>query len=93
VDGVRVDFAAHAAALGCYVENVPEGSDLDQARGAYQRAKAAAVSQRRPAVMVVRVHASTWTESGAWWEVGVPAGLSGRDGYETGKATQIRWLG
>jgi 3D-(3,5/4)-trihydroxycyclohexane-1,2-dione acylhydrolase (decyclizing) len=91
--GVRVDFAAHAAALGCVVEDVPEGSDLETVRAAYGRAKAAAVRERRPAVLLVRTHPATWTECGAWWEVGVPASLSGRAGYEEGKAHQQRWLG
>src|SRR4051812_24836886 len=48
--------------------------------------------ERRPAVLLVRTHPTTWTESGAWWEVGVPAGLSGRADYEEGKARQQRWL-
>jgi 3D-(3,5/4)-trihydroxycyclohexane-1,2-dione acylhydrolase (decyclizing) len=91
--GVRVDFAAHAASLGCVVEDVPEGSDLDVVRAAYARARVAAVRERRPAVVLVRTHPSTWTESGAWWEVGVPTSLSGRAGYEVGKTHQQRWLG
>jgi 3D-(3,5/4)-trihydroxycyclohexane-1,2-dione acylhydrolase (decyclizing) len=90
--GVRVDFAASAAALGCVVEDVPEGSDVEVVRAAYSRARAAAVRERRPAVVLVRTHPATWTESGAWWEVGVPASLSGRAGYETGKGRQQRWL-
>jgi 3D-(3,5/4)-trihydroxycyclohexane-1,2-dione acylhydrolase (decyclizing) len=44
-------------------------------------------------VVVCTVHPTTWTESGAWWEVGVPAALSGRAAYEEGKARQLRWLG
>jgi len=91
--GVRVDFAAHAASLGCVVEDVPEGSDLDVVRAAYARARVAAVRERRPAVVLVRTHPSTWTESGAWWEVGVPASLSGRADYQEGKTHQQRWLG
>ena len=46
---------------------------------------------RRPAVVVCRTHPSTWTEAGAWWEVGVPAALPGRSGYEAGKSRQLRW--
>ncbi len=90
--GVRVDFAAHATALGCIVEDVAAGSSAAGLRAAYARAKAAAAAQRRPAVVVCRVDPSTWTESGAWWEVGVPASLSGRASYEQNKATQLRWL-
>jgi 3D-(3,5/4)-trihydroxycyclohexane-1,2-dione acylhydrolase (decyclizing) len=91
-DGVRVDFAAHAAALGCSVEDVPAGSGLDDVRAAYARARDSARRTRRPAVVLVRTHPTTWTESGAWWEVGVPASLSGHPGYEEGKAAQTRWL-
>jgi 3D-(3,5/4)-trihydroxycyclohexane-1,2-dione acylhydrolase (decyclizing) len=90
--GVRVDFAAHAASLGCVVEDIPEGSDLAAVRAGYDRAKAASVRERRPAVLLVRTHPTAWTESGAWWEVGVPTGLSGRPEYEEGKARQQRWL-
>ena len=50
------------------------------------------MAQRRPAVVTCSVHPTTWTESGAWWEVGVPAGLSGREAYEQHKATQARYL-
>jgi 3D-(3,5/4)-trihydroxycyclohexane-1,2-dione acylhydrolase (decyclizing) len=91
--GLRVDFAAHAASLGCTVEDVPEGSGVEDLRAAYRRARGSAASTRRPAVVVCRTHPSTWTEAGAWWEVGVPAGLSGRASYEEHKATQVRWLG
>jgi 3D-(3,5/4)-trihydroxycyclohexane-1,2-dione acylhydrolase (decyclizing) len=91
--GVRVDFAAHAAALGATVEAVPPGGSVDDVRAAYARARAAAVRERRPAVVTLQVHPSTWTESGAWWEVGVPAELSGHAGYEEGKARQLRYLG
>jgi 3D-(3,5/4)-trihydroxycyclohexane-1,2-dione acylhydrolase (decyclizing) len=91
--GLRVDFAAHAASLGCLVEDVPAGSDVESVRAAYARARAGAVRERRPAVLLVRTHPATWTESGAWWEVGVPASLSGHPEYEAGKARQQRWLG
>ncbi len=90
--GVRVDFAAHARALGCIVEDVAEGSSADDVAAAYARAKAAAHEQRRPAVVVCRTHPSSWTEAGAWWEVGVPSGLSGRAGYDQNKGRQLRWL-
>jgi 3D-(3,5/4)-trihydroxycyclohexane-1,2-dione acylhydrolase (decyclizing) len=43
--------------------------------------------------VVVRTHPTTWTEAGAWWEVGVPSSLSGRSDYEEGKSAQLRWLG
>ena len=59
---------------------------------AYAAARAAAVAERRPAVVVCRTHPSSWTEAGAWWEVGVPGGLSGRASYDQEKARQLRWL-
>jgi len=89
--GLTVDFAAHARALGCHVEEVAAG-DLDGLRAAYSAARKAAVAERRPAVVVCRVHTSTWTESGAWWETGTPASLSGRAAYDEAKTRQLRWL-
>ncbi len=89
--GVRVDFAQHAQALGCEVVDVPIGSTAEDARVGYARARELALSERRPAVLVCRTDASSWTESGAWWEVGVPAALSGREGYAAIKPRQLRW--
>lgn len=89
---VRVDFAAHARSLGCSVEDVSAGADLDELRSAYSRAQDAARRTQRPAVVVCRVHPTTWTEAGAWWETGVPGSLSGRAAYEEGKARQLGWL-
>jgi 3D-(3,5/4)-trihydroxycyclohexane-1,2-dione acylhydrolase (decyclizing) len=91
-NGLRVDFAAHARSLGCSVEDVPAEAGNDELRVAYLRARADAVATRRPAVVVCRTHPATWTEAGAWWEVGVPAALSGRASYEECKAAQLRWL-
>jgi 3D-(3,5/4)-trihydroxycyclohexane-1,2-dione acylhydrolase (decyclizing) len=42
--------------------------------------------------VVCRTHPTTWTEAGAWWEVGVPAALSGRAAFDEQKAAQQRWL-
>jgi 3D-(3,5/4)-trihydroxycyclohexane-1,2-dione acylhydrolase (decyclizing) len=89
--GLTVDFAAHAASLGCHVETVADG-DLDGFRSAYAAARAAAVAEQRPAVVVCRVAQSAWTESGAWWETGTPASLSGHTAYDEGKARQVRWV-
>jgi 3D-(3,5/4)-trihydroxycyclohexane-1,2-dione acylhydrolase (decyclizing) len=89
--GVRVDFALHARSLGCAVVDLPAGSTVDDLRAAYARARELAVTERRPAVVVCRTHPSTWTESGAWWEVGVPTSLPGRQSYELAKAKQLRW--
>jgi 3D-(3,5/4)-trihydroxycyclohexane-1,2-dione acylhydrolase (decyclizing) len=90
--GLRVDLAAHARSLGCTVEDVPVEAGVDELRVAYACARAAAVATRRPAVVVCRTHPATWTEAGAWWEVGVPAALSGRASYDERKAAQLRWL-
>ena len=90
---VRVDLAAHAAALGCAVEDVPAGSGLEELRAAYLRARQTARDTSRPVVVVCRVHPSTWTESGAWWETGVPGSLAGHAAYVEGKDRQVRWLG
>jgi len=89
---VHVDFAAHAASLGCIVEDVPEGAGVEELRAAYERARKAARAEQRPAVVVCRTHFSTWTEAGAWWETGVPASLSGRASYDEAKRDQLRWL-
>ncbi|GAB2533456.1 thiamine pyrophosphate-dependent enzyme [Nocardia heshunensis] len=86
----RVDFAAHARALGCPVFTASELADF---RVAYGGAREAAVAQQRPAVVVVRTQPSSWTEAGAWWEVGVPQHLSGHAELEQGKARQLRHTG
>ncbi|MBL8931616.1 MAG: 3D-(3,5/4)-trihydroxycyclohexane-1,2-dione acylhydrolase (decyclizing) [Kineosporiaceae bacterium] len=91
-DKLRVDFAAHARALGAAVEEVPEGGTVEDLRTAYLWAKETARATRRPAVVVCRTHPASWTEAGAWWEVGVPASLSGRASYEEHKDSQLRWL-
>ncbi len=91
--GLRVDFAGHARSLGCHVEQVPPGADVDALAAAYARAREVARGQRRPAVVVCVTHPSSWTESGAWWEVGVPAELSGRAEIDAHRAQQLRWLG
>ncbi|TDU02092.1 3D-(3,5/4)-trihydroxycyclohexane-1,2-dione acylhydrolase (decyclizing) [Streptomyces sp. 846.5] len=90
-DGVRVDFAAHAASLGCAVVDLPAGAGVGELRDAYARARGLAREQRRPAVLVCRTSPTAWTESGAWWEVGVPGSLGGHAGYEEGKQRQLRW--
>jgi len=92
-DPVRVDFAANARSLGCAVEDVGPDGTADDLRAAYLRARATAAATRRPVVVTCRTHPAAWTEAGAWWEVGVPAGLAGRDAFERAKAGQLRWVG
>jgi 3D-(3,5/4)-trihydroxycyclohexane-1,2-dione acylhydrolase (decyclizing) len=92
-DRLRVDFAAHARSLGCGTEVVPDDGTRADLAAAYLRARGTATATRRPVVVVCRVHPTTWTEAGAWWEVGVPASLAGRDAYDRAKARQLRWVG
>ncbi|HCB34661.1 MAG TPA: 3D-(3,5/4)-trihydroxycyclohexane-1,2-dione acylhydrolase (decyclizing), partial [Acidimicrobiaceae bacterium] len=62
----RVDFAAHAAALGCESEQVSTIAEFAAALG---RARAAT----RSYVVVVATEPDSWTdEGGAAWQVGVP---------------------
>jgi 3D-(3,5/4)-trihydroxycyclohexane-1,2-dione acylhydrolase (decyclizing) len=62
---VQVDFVKHAEALGALAERVESVADLP---AAFARARAA----DRSYVIVVPIDQYTWTEGGAWWEVGVP---------------------
>ena len=62
---VSVDFAAHAAAMGCEAETVWSIAELAEA---LQRARAA----NRTYVIALRTHAYRWTEGGTFWEVAVP---------------------
>lgn len=62
---VYVDFAAHAAAMGCIAETV---TTIDELSAAFERAR----TNARTTVIALRTDAYTWTEGGAWWEVGVP---------------------
>ncbi len=61
----HVDFAQHAEAMGAIVERVERLEDLE---GAWRRAKDA----DRSYVIVMDIDEYTWTEGGAWWEVGIP---------------------
>jgi 3D-(3,5/4)-trihydroxycyclohexane-1,2-dione acylhydrolase (decyclizing) len=60
-----VDFVKHAESMGAIAERV---DGIDDLRAAFHRAKAA----DRTYVIVIPVDQYTWTEGGAWWEVGVP---------------------
>jgi 3D-(3,5/4)-trihydroxycyclohexane-1,2-dione acylhydrolase (decyclizing) len=90
----RVDFATHAASLGCAVISVDTIPDL---HAAYAKAREHAQSGT-PAVVVIKTHPSSWTDAGAWWEIGVPE-ISHRpeitDAHTeltTAKTTQLRYL-
>ena len=63
--GERVDFAAHARALGCHAEQVAGIAELEAALG---RARTA----DRTTVLVIETAPQDWTPGGAFWEVGVP---------------------
>ena len=83
----QVDFVKHAEAMGAIAERV---ENIDQLPDAFARAKAA----DRSYVIVVPVDQYTWTEGGAWWEVGIPEvserpGVrSARDAWEADKQKQ-----
>jgi 3D-(3,5/4)-trihydroxycyclohexane-1,2-dione acylhydrolase (decyclizing) len=86
---VKVDFAAHARAMGALAEKVENIGDLD---AALARARAA----ERTSVVVIDVDAYGWTPNDAWWEVGIPE-VSERPGvlaaaaeWDTGRRHQRR---
>ncbi len=76
----RVDFAAHAAAMGANAEKV---GSVEEFRAAFTRAKEAAEST----VIVIEVDEYAWTEGGTWWEVGIPE-VSQRDAVRVARAEQ-----
>ena len=75
----RVDFAAHAEAMGAIAERVERLEDLPDV---WRRAKAA----DRSYVIVMDIDQYTWTEGGAWWEVGVPE-VSDREQVRVARAS------
>jgi 3D-(3,5/4)-trihydroxycyclohexane-1,2-dione acylhydrolase (decyclizing) len=90
----RVDFASHAAALGCAVLSVNE---IDSFAAAYVQARTFARAGQ-PAVVVIHTHPSSWTDAGAWWEVGVPEISTkveiteARTALDKAKESQVRYL-
>jgi 3D-(3,5/4)-trihydroxycyclohexane-1,2-dione acylhydrolase (decyclizing) len=62
---VYVDFAAHAASMGCLSETV---SSIGELEVALVRARAA----DRTTVIAMATSAQDWTGGGNFWEVGVP---------------------
>ena len=86
-----VDFAAHAASMGCEAETVTTIPELE---AAFQRARAA----ERTYVIALNTHAYRWTEGGSFWEVGVPEVSASADvqaaraDMDAGKAAQrVGW--
>ncbi len=75
---VRVDFAKHAEAMGAIAEKV---ETIDEFTQAFARAKKA----DRSYVIVIEVDEYSWTEGGAWWEVGIPE-VSDRDQVRVARA-------
>ena len=65
VTDARVDFAAHARALGARTWSV---GSLPEFHAALHEARAA----DRTSVIVLDVREADWTEGGAFWQVGVP---------------------
>jgi 3D-(3,5/4)-trihydroxycyclohexane-1,2-dione acylhydrolase (decyclizing) len=78
---VYVDFAAHAAAMGCNSERV----------GSVHELEAALVRARhgdRTTVIALHTDAYSWTGGGAFWEVGVPE-VSDRPQVQAAKAAMV----
>ncbi|MEM9603297.1 MAG: 3D-(3,5/4)-trihydroxycyclohexane-1,2-dione acylhydrolase (decyclizing) [Pseudomonadota bacterium] len=75
----KVDFAAHARALGATAEHV---SSLDGLAEALQRARAAAGSY----AICIDTNPVDSTGGGSWWQVGIPA-VSERSSVTEARAT------
>ncbi len=75
----KVDFAAHAKALGAESETVASIADLE---AAFQRARAVEGTY----VISIEVDKTVWTDGAAWWEVGVPQ-VSDRPSVRAAAAT------
>ena len=75
---VDVDFAAHAASMGCETETVRSIAELESA---IERARAA----DRTYVIALKTHPHSWTGGGSFWEVGVPE-VSARESVREARA-------
>lgn len=65
-EDVRIDFAAHAASLGAYAEQVPDIAAL-------KTALTAARARKGVSVLVINTTFERTTDDGGhWWEVGIP---------------------
>ncbi len=65
-EDVRIDFAAHARAMGAHAVHV---RDLDALRQALREARTAT---RTSVIVIDTTHTRTTQEGGCWWEVGIP---------------------
>lgn len=80
----KVDFVAHAAALGANAEKV---SSLAELPAALERARAAT----HTSVVVIETDPNVSTaEGGAWWDVAVEERSTARSDYDAAKARQGR---
>ncbi|MEP7047003.1 MAG: 3D-(3,5/4)-trihydroxycyclohexane-1,2-dione acylhydrolase (decyclizing) [Ilumatobacteraceae bacterium] len=81
---VYVDFAAHAAAMGCNSERATSVHELETA---LERAR----HSDRTTVIALQTDAYAWTGGGAFWEVGVPE-VSDRPQVQAAKAAMVTGL-
>ena len=88
---VKVDWAAHAASLGCIGASV---TTIEELEDAFERARAA----DRTSVIAIETAPDRWTPGGAFWEVGVaevaerPEVAAAREGVREGKKRQrVGW--
>ncbi len=85
----RIDFAAHAAAMGARAEHVHTIAELE---AALARARA---SDRTYVVVIDTDPARTTSEGGCWWEVAVPEVSArsevraARNEYDAAKREQV----
>ena len=78
---LRVDWTAHARALGCRAEAV---GSIDELEHAVERAREA----DRTTVIAIRTAPDRWTPGGAFWEVGV-AEVSDREEIAAARARLV----
>jgi 3D-(3,5/4)-trihydroxycyclohexane-1,2-dione acylhydrolase (decyclizing) len=81
---VYVDFAAHAAAMGCNSERAATVHELESALGRARHSD-------RTTVIALQTDAYAWTGGGAFWEVGVPE-VSDRPQVQAAKAAMVSGL-
>jgi 3D-(3,5/4)-trihydroxycyclohexane-1,2-dione acylhydrolase (decyclizing) len=81
---VFVDFAAHAAAMGCNSERATTVHELETALARARRSD-------RTTVIALQTDAYSWTGGGAFWEVGVPE-VSDRPQVQAAKAAMVSGL-